>query len=109
MIETLRCFPEDTTIIHGAARGADRLAGMLASRLFKFNIEKYPADWKAHGKAAGMIRNKQMLDEGRPDEVCAFYSGPLKSNGTKDMVERARSSGLPVREYMVGVGWLNND
>ena len=27
-------------------------------------IEKYPADWNAHGRAAGPIRNKEMADSG---------------------------------------------
>lgn len=106
IIEALERLPKDTTVIHGAARGADRLSGLLASLLFKFSIEEYPANWELHGKSAGAIRNQEMLDGGTPDEVYAFYSGPLKSRGTMDMVEKARSSGLPVHEYMKGTGWL---
>ena len=52
----------------------------------------FPADWKTHGKAAGPIRNKQMLDEGKPDVVVAFPGG----KGTANMVKLAREAGVPV-------------
>lgn len=56
----------------------------------------FPADWDRHGKAAGPIRNQQMLDEGKPDMVLAFVNRPLaESRGTADMVRRARAAGVP--------------
>lgn len=56
-----------------------------------------PADWNRYGKAAGRIRNQQMLDEGKPDVVIAFVDKPLvESRGTNDMVSRAKKAGLPV-------------
>jgi len=55
--------------------------------------ETYPADWDKHGKAAGPIRNQEMLDQ-HPDFVLAFPGG----NGTADMVARARRAGVPVAE-----------
>jgi hypothetical protein len=81
-----------STIISGMARGADTLAVdyALANSL---PIRKYPADWDRHGKAAGFIRNQQMLDEGNPDLVVAFPGG----RGTADMVRRARKAGVEVR------------
>jgi hypothetical protein len=79
-----------TTIIQGGARGADRLAANWANA--HANLETYPADWDRHGKAAGAIRNQQMLDEGRPDAVLACPGG----RGTADMVRRARSAGLTI-------------
>ena len=60
----------DVTIVHGDACGADRLAGQAATEL-RFTVESYPADWATHGKAAGMLRNRKMLDT-RPDLVLAF-------------------------------------
>ena len=53
-------------------------------------IELFPADWKVRGRAAGHIRNQQMLDEGRPHLVVAFPGG----RGTADMVRRARAAGI---------------
>ena len=80
-------------IIHGAARGADTLAaGWARSR--GIPIAAYPADWKRHPRAAGPIRNQQMLAEGRPDLVVAFAGGA----GTADMVRRSRAANVRVIE-----------
>jgi UDP-N-acetylmuramoylalanine-D-glutamate ligase len=81
------------TVIQGGAKGADFLAKGWAKSL-GFPCTEFPADWKKHGKAAGAIRNQQMLDEGKPDLVVAFPGG----NGTKDMVSRARKAGIEVIE-----------
>lgn len=80
------------TIIHGGARGADTLAAGFAKASGKAVVE-FKADWAAHGRAAGPIRNQRMLDEGRPDHVIAFPGG----RGTADMVARARAAGIPVQ------------
>jgi hypothetical protein len=78
-------------LIEGNARGADRIAGYWARRNGVANL-KFPADWGAHGKAAGPIRNQQMLDEGKPTHILAFPGG----RGTADMVRRAKGAGLQV-------------
>lgn len=80
------------TIIHGAAPGVDSLAGVWARRN-NITEEAYPAQWEKHGKAAGPIRNKQMLDEGKPDLVVAFLSE--KSKGTRNMIEQSKKAGIP--------------
>lgn len=61
----------DLIIIQGGAKGADFLARVWAKHM-GVEWHEYPADWMSHGKAAGHIRNKQMLDEGNPDLVIAF-------------------------------------
>lgn len=61
------------------------------------NSLDFPADWKRYKKAAGVIRNQQMLDEGEPDIVLAF--GGKDGVGTNDMVGRAKLAGIPVQEY----------
>jgi len=71
-------------IIHGCARGADFEAKRWAM-LREFPAVEFRADWTRHRKAAGIIRNQQMLDEGKPDLVIAFPGGA----GTADMVQRA--------------------
>jgi hypothetical protein len=78
-------------VIEGDARGADRIAGYWARRNRVDNL-KFPADWNKHGKAAGAIRNQQMLEEGKPSHVLAFPGG----RGTADMVRRARAAGVQV-------------
>lgn len=81
----------DTVIIEGGASGADFLAKCVGKYLGA-TVETYPANWSKYGKAAGMIRNKQMLDEGRPDLVVAFPGG----FGTKGMIRLAREAGVDV-------------
>jgi hypothetical protein len=91
-------LPADTVLIHGAARGADSIAGRVGERL-GFEVLKFPADWEKFGRAAGPIRNQQMLDEGKPDLVIAFHPNLAASKGTKDMVKKARKHGIKVIEY----------
>lgn len=80
-------------VIHGGAQGADRLAAEWAA--VRNRLQKaYRADWATYGRAAGYIRNQQMLDDGEPELVVAFPGG----RGTADMVRRARAAGVPVRE-----------
>jgi len=82
-----------TVIIEGGARGLDTIVSQLA-KSWGIPIITFPADWRTYGKAAGSIRNQQMLDEGKPDYVVAF---PLpQSKGTWDMVRRARKAGLAI-------------
>lgn len=81
------------TVIHGAARGADTLAGEWAEAR-DVPLVTVAADWKTHGKRAGLIRNQQMLDLCAPDAVIAFPGGV----GTGDMVRRSQEAGLPVWE-----------
>ena len=82
-----------TTVIHGEAKGADRLAGDWAiSR--DIMIDSYPAQWGKHGRAAGPIRNRQMIEEGRPDLVVVFPGG----RGTADMRKRALATKIKVED-----------
>lgn len=87
-------LPDGAVVIHGAAPGADALAGELA-RARGLTVEVYPADWRRHSRSAGPIRNRQMLAEGRPDLAYGFrLDGP--SPGTDDMAGRCRAAGVPV-------------
>lgn len=78
-------LPEDTTIIHGGARGADALAGEVAKE-FGFDVIVHYAEWTKHGKAAGIKRNLAMLDT-NPDKVIAFWDG--ESRGTQHTIQEA--------------------
>jgi hypothetical protein len=83
----------DFTIISGMARGADSLAVRYAEQ-YNCPLEKFPALWDVHGKAAGLIRNQQMLDEGKPDLVVAFPGG----RGTAHMIKIARKADVEVQK-----------
>jgi hypothetical protein len=85
-------------LIHGGARGADKLAAEWAARR-GIPAEEYPAQWDLHGRGAGPIRNRQMLEEGRPHAVVAFPGNDhtaVLGVGTADMVGRAAAAALPV-------------
>ena len=82
------------TVIEGEANGADTLSRKAAEAL-GLEVEKYPANWNKHGKAAGPIRNTEMLKAGA-DGILAFHDDLSKSKGTKNMVEQALNAGLPV-------------
>lgn len=85
-------------VIEGEARGADRLAAN-AARTLGIKVLPFPADWTQYGRAAGPIRNRQMLREGRPDEVIAFHANIASSKGTADMVAQARKADIPTTVY----------
>src|SRR5271157_4556092 len=82
------------TIIEGGAKGADLLAQRAALAL-NWPWQEVKADWDKYGRAAGMIRNKQMLVEGQPDLVLAFWDGV--SRGTANMIELAKKANIPVK------------
>lgn len=79
-----------TLLIEGGANGADR-RGREWAEARKVPFQTVHADWAAHGRAAGPIRNAAMLVL-RPDVVVAFPGG----RGTADMVRRARAAGVRV-------------
>jgi hypothetical protein len=87
------------TIIHGGASGADSIADDWAI-INWCPVEEFKADWKKYGKAAGPIRNKQMLDEGKPDVVIAFPGG----RGTQNMVQLAEERGIETLRYNLEKG-----
>jgi len=86
--------------MHGAAKGADTLAGIWAKRR-GVAVTECRADWPALGKAAGPKRNEAMLDalsalqaEGYRVGVVAFPGG----SGTENCTGYARWLGLGVWE-----------
>lgn len=49
-------------LFHGAARGADQLIATAAVQL-GWPVTAIAADWHRHGRRAGPIRNRQLLDQ----------------------------------------------
>lgn len=86
---------KNNVIVHGAARGADTLAGIVAREL-RMQVKEYPAKWSEHGKSAGPIRNKLMYDSEHPDIVIAFHNDLENSKGTKHMVGIAKKGKTPI-------------
>ena len=83
---------KDIEIISGKARGADSLGEKFAKEN-NYQIVEFPADWNKFGKKAGYIRNEDMAEYA--DALIAFWN--KRSAGTKNMIDIARNSGLPVR------------
>jgi len=92
----LKDLPSSTIIIHGGAKGADSIAGRFASS-FGMEVREYKADWSI-GKAAGVIRNTEMLEGEQPDVVVYFHNNLEGSKGTKNMVEQAEKAGVKVMD-----------
>lgn len=82
---------EISAVIHGGAPGADQLAKAWAIEN-GVTHKPYPADWQRHGRAAGPIRNREMLRHSRPDLLVAFPGG----RGTADCVRAAEELGIRV-------------
>ncbi len=82
-------------IVHGAARGADYLAGRWA-RSNDVTETAFPVDHVKDGPwpSAGAFRNMRMYRESRPDLVLAFPGG----RGTGHMVKHAREHKCPTYE-----------
>lgn len=82
---------EDIVIVSGHASGADSLGERYAQER-GFQLETYPADWQAHGRAAGPIRNAKMASVAHA--LISFWDG--KSRGTKNMIDTAKKHNLQV-------------
>ncbi len=79
-------------LVHGAAPGADTIAAEVATAM-GWDVEAHPADWDAHGKAAGPRRNQEMVDAGA--DTCLAFPLP-ESRGTWDCLRRAERAGIRV-------------
>jgi len=96
-------LPSGTIVVHGAAPGADNIAGAEAKKL-GFTVRPYPADWAMHKRGAGPIRNRRMLKCEHPDPegvyldlVLAFHEDPGLGKGTKDMVAIASKASPEIK------------
>lgn len=87
---TLDTVPDITCVVSGGARGADSMAERYANEK-GLPTEIYPADWALHGKAAGHIRNRDIIEAA--DKVIAFWD--LQSKGTKGALQIADSLHKP--------------
>jgi YspA, cpYpsA-related SLOG family len=86
---------ENLVIVHGdCPSGADKLAS-IAARALAIREEPHPADWATHNKAAGPIRNQEMVNAGA-SLVLAFFAEGEPNRGTLDCVRRAIAAGIPV-------------
>jgi hypothetical protein len=97
-------------LLHGAARGADQAIAAAADQLGWPQIA-CPAAWREHGRAAGPIRNRQMLERSL-DLLSALPLGAgllvvtfPGSRGTASLVDQAhrlsRRSPIPIEVIQI--------
>lgn len=85
-------------VVVGGAKGVDHNAELWAARNnIPFTV--FNADWRAHGKAAGPIRNSKMAEYA--DALIAVWDGVSK--GTEDMIRKMRAKGSPA--YVWRIEW----
>lgn len=85
------------TLIHGDAKGADRMAADIWTRIFKAGSIAYPVDWEQFKRAAGSLRNTLMLTDNPEIELLiAFHNDLSMSKNTKDIVKKALKFQIPV-------------
>lgn len=85
--------PDSVTIVHGKAKGADRIADQEAKKIGMAVESHYPHYDKFPGNTAPLERNEHMASLGA-DLCIAFWDG--SSRGTQHMINRARKHGIPV-------------
>lgn len=94
--------PSDVLLSGACLTGADA----MAEKHWPGVVERHPADWKAHGKRAGFVRNQEMV-ESQP-HLCLAFVGPCRkhpvqpphdSHGASMTVKLCRDAGIEVREY----------
>lgn len=88
---------EITEVVSGTARGVDTLGEQWAKEN-GIPIVRFPPDWNKDGKAAGGIRNSDMAVYG--EALVAVMKKP-KTNGTRDMIAKARLRKLKYHVRMV--------
>lgn len=89
------CNTNNGRATHSPPRGADAIANALW-KSWGMTVEIHKAKWSQHGRAAGPIRNKDMVDRGA-DLCIAFILD--ESAGATDCVRRATEAGIPVHVY----------
>ncbi len=85
----------DMVLVSGGARGVDSWAEKIAKRK-GIQTEIYPADWNRLGKAAGFIRNQDIVKAA--DLILIFWDG--QSKGTQHTLELAQKARKPFNLYM---------
>lgn len=89
---------ERIVLVHGACpEGGDAHADGWAierGRLWPIRAERHPANWRQHGKKAGFLRNKAMVDLGADICLAAIRE---ESKGATMCAELAERAEIPVQ------------
>jgi hypothetical protein len=80
-----------TEIVSGGAYGVDKL-GIRYAKENNIKCTMFLPDWDTHGKKAGILRNKDMVEYA--DALIALWDG--ESKGTKFTIDYAKQKKLTV-------------
>jgi len=75
-------------LLHGGCRGADLDAAQWAKDK-GIPTQEFPAAWDVHGKAAGPIRGREMIDAA--DKLVAFPGGKGTEHAVRYALEQGKS------------------
>lgn len=99
LTEAWRDAGQPLLVVHGACpTGADVMAQAWADehKVGGVEVERHPADWSRGGRAAGPLRNLEMVQAGAW-RVLAFVAH--RSPGATQCVTAAQRAGLDVRVW----------
>ena len=92
LLQASGCRPV-ALLLHGGARGADRLIDH-AARSLAWPVEVIAAEWGRYGRAAGPLRNglmlRRALEEATPVQALVLVVAFPGSAGTASLVRQAR-------------------
>lgn len=80
------------TVVHGGARGADRIAAEWTWNRLGTTAEEHRADWALHGRSAGHRRNADMVKLGA--DLCLAFIRDA-SRGATGCADLAEAAGIP--------------
>lgn len=92
----IKQLPSDTILVTGdCPTGADYWARYYA-QVRNLCYVTFAADWTTHGRAAGPIRNREIV--AASDKIVAWWDGV--SPGTRDTIKQAGEHQVPVEKRM---------
>lgn len=99
LADAVRDLPADQeiVIVHGGCWGTDQIADNWA-RKYGTTVEVHEADWDRYRRAAGPIRNREMVNLGA--DICLAFIRS-ESRGATHCAHLAEQAGIPVRRFTV--------
>ena len=98
--ESLKDISDEVEIVEGGAKGTDALARHYANE-HGIRCRGFSALWDINGRAAGPIRNSEMVKFVSRHDCKAIFFWDGKSKGTGDCLKKARKAGIACEVHAV--------